>query len=72
MSAEQSKLSPKKAKMQATTAGFHAAENNDQDCAKRMRAGILWDDDDFATLHLDLHCLPLDCAPDEEVVQRTT
>mmetsp|Transcript_8841 Transcript_8841/g.18352 ORF Transcript_8841/g.18352 Transcript_8841/m.18352 type:complete len:124 (+) Transcript_8841:542-913(+) len=52
--------------MQATIAGIHAAENNDHDRAKRMRAG------DFATLHLDPHCLPLDCAPDDEVVRRTT
>mmetsp|Transcript_2661 Transcript_2661/g.5122 ORF Transcript_2661/g.5122 Transcript_2661/m.5122 type:complete len:288 (+) Transcript_2661:1342-2205(+) len=72
MSAERSKLSPKKAKMQATIASIHAAENNDQDRAKRMRAGVLWDDEDFATLHLDPHCLPLDCAPDDEVVRRTT
>ncbi len=72
MSAEQSKLSPKTAKMQATIAGIHAAENNDHDHAKMMRAGVLWDDENFVTLHLDAHCLPLDCAPDDEIVQRTT
>ncbi len=54
--------------MQATIAGIHAAENNNQDCAKRMRAGVLWDDEDFATLHLDPHCLSLDCGPDDEIV----
>ena len=72
MSAERAKHSTKKAKMQAYIASIHAAENNDQDRAKRMRAGVLWDDEDFVTLHFDAHCLPLDCAPDDEIVRRTT
>lgn len=69
---DRSKLSTDKAKMQATIAGIHAAENNDQDRAKRLRAGVIWEDSDFETLGLDANCLPLDVAPDEEVAKRST
>ncbi len=72
MSSEQSKLSPKKAKIQATIAIIHATENNDQDHATRMRARVSWDDEDLVTLHLDAHCSPLDCAPNDKIVERTT
>lgn len=71
-SGDRSRLSSLKAKMQATIAGIHAAENNEEDRAKKMRAGVVWDDDDFETLGLDAHCLPLDVAPDDEVKRRTT
>ncbi len=72
MRAERSKLSPKKAIMQTTMGGINAAENNDQDSAKMLRTVVLWDYEDFVTLHIDAHCLPLECAPDDEIVQRTT
>ncbi len=58
--------------MQATIAGIHCAENNDRDRAKKLRAGVIWDDGDFETLGLDPYCLPLDFAPDDEVTRRTT
>lgn len=69
---DRSHLSTNKAKMQATIAGIHCAENNDRDRAKKLRAGVIWDDDDFETLRLDPYCLPLDVAPDDEVTRRTT
>lgn len=59
MSGDWSRLSTAKAKMQATIAGIHAAENNEEDCDKKVRTGAVWDDDDFKTLCLDAHCLPL-------------
>ncbi len=31
----------------------------------------MWQDDDFDTIGLDPHCLPLDVAPEEEVLRRT-
>ncbi len=37
-----------------------------------MCAGLMWQDDDFDTIGLDPHCLPLDIAPEEEVARRTT
>ncbi len=67
MSGDRSRLSSAKAKMQATIAGIHSAENNKEDCAKKRKAGVIWDDDDIETLGLDAHCLPLDIAPDDEV-----
>ncbi len=60
MSGDQSRLSTVKATMQAAIAGIHAAENNQEDCARKMRGGIIWDDGDFKTLGLDAHCLPLE------------
>ncbi len=68
MGAKQSQLAPNHAKIQATITGIHAAKYNDQNHTKRMRAGIFWDDDDLLSLCLDANCLPLDCAPDDEVV----
>ncbi len=67
-----SRLSTIKAKMPATITGIHAAENNEEDCAKKMRAGVVWDDDDFKTLGQDVHCHPLNVAPHDEIKQRTT
>ncbi len=32
----------------------------------------MWEDDNFDTIGLGLHCLPLDFAPEEEVSRRTT
>ncbi len=72
MSGDYSRLSTVKAKMQATIAGIYTAENNEKDCAKKMRAGVIWDDDVFGTLGLDVHCLPLDVVPDDEIKQRAT
>ncbi len=71
MSRDWPRLSTVKAKMQATIAVIHAAENNEEDCARKMRAGVDWDDDDFKTLGLDAHFLPLEVAPDD-IKQRTT
>ena len=70
MSGERAKVSTTKAKMQATIAGIHAQENNDEDRAKKMRAGVLWEDEDFRTIALDPNVLPLDEAPDDEIAKR--
>ncbi len=37
-----------------------------------MCAGLMWQDDDFDTIGLDPHCLPLDIGPEEVVARRTT
>ncbi len=58
--------------MQVIIAGIHTAKNNEGDCAKKMRAGFVWDDDDLKTLGLDPHYLPLDVVPDDAIKQRTT
>ncbi len=68
---DQSKLSTDKATMQAIIAGIHCAENNDMGQAKKLRAGVIWEDEDFETLGLDPY-LPLDVAPDDEVARRIT
>mmetsp|Transcript_1214 Transcript_1214/g.2750 ORF Transcript_1214/g.2750 Transcript_1214/m.2750 type:complete len:147 (+) Transcript_1214:3536-3976(+) len=52
-------ISTEKAKMQATIAGIHSQENNNGDRAKKMCVGLMWQDDDFDTIGLDPHCLPL-------------
>ncbi len=36
----------------------------------KMHTGLMWQDDDFDTIGLDPHCLPLDVAPKEEIVRR--
>ncbi len=56
--------------MQATIAGIHIAKNNEEDCAKKMKVGVVWDDDDFKMLGLDAHCTQL-VAPFDEIKQRT-
>ncbi len=58
--------------MQATFAWILAVDNNEEDHVKKMRVGVVWVDDDFKMLGLDLHCLPLDVAPDDEIKWRTT
>ncbi len=55
MNRDHSRLSTVKGKMQATIAGIHAAENNEECCTKKMRAGVVWDDDDFKMLGLGAH-----------------
>ncbi len=65
MSGHQSRLSPVKTKMQAPIAGIHAAENNEENQVGKIRAGVIWDDDDFKMLGLDAHCLSLEVAPDD-------
>ncbi len=40
MSGDRSRLLTVKAKMQATIAGIHADENNEEDHDRKMRAGI--------------------------------
>ncbi len=72
MRGDWSGLSTVKAMMQATIAGIHVAENNEEDCARKRRAGVVWDDDDFKTLGLDTHYLPLEVAPNDEIKQRST
>ncbi len=69
---DHSRLSTVKAKMQATIASNHAAESNEEDCARKIRAGVIWDDDHFKTPGLDAHCVTLEVAPDDEIKQRTT
>ena len=70
MSGEQAKVSTTKAKIPATIAGIHAQENNNEDRAKKMRAGVLWEDEDFRTIALDPNVLLLDEAPDDEIAKR--
>ncbi len=65
------KLSTEKAKMKAIVVGIRAADNNDQNQVKRVRAGVIWGDADFKTFVLDPYCLPLDVAPDDKVAKRT-
>ncbi len=66
------KISTTKAKMQATIDGIHAQENNDKDRAKKMKAGVIWEDADFRTIGLDPNVLLLDESPDDEVTRRKT
>jgi len=55
--------------MQATIAGIHADENNEEDHDRKMRAGIFWDNGHSKTLDLDGHCHPLEVAPDDEIIK---
>ncbi len=63
-------LAPDKAKKQATIAGIHSSETNSEDRARKVKAGIIMEDDDFDTLHMDPLCLPLDVAPINESERR--
>ncbi len=56
--------------MQATIAGINSAENNDGDQAKKLRAGVIWEDWDFETLGLYPYCLTLDVAPGDGFARR--
>lgn len=72
MSDKRAKVSTSKVKLQATIAGIHMQENNDDDQAEKMKAGVCLGDCDFRTIGLDPKVLPLDEAPDDEVVRRKT
>ncbi len=58
--------------MQATNVGIHAEENSNEDRAKKIQAGVCWEDTNFRTIRLDPYVLPLDEAPDDEVDKRKT
>ncbi len=58
--------------MQATIDVIHAQVNKDDDQAKKIKAQVPKEDDDFRTIDLDDEILSLDEAPDDKVVRRNT
>lgn len=51
-SGKQANISTEKTKSQATIAGIHSQENNDEDHAMKTNTGLTWKDKDFETIGL--------------------